>query len=368
MNRLLAYRNRSPLSTGMRLLLANKRLLLWTYLASLLLGLRAALPFHGRISPILDHSLAAQSLAGRFDLSSYALLTMGLGRHGTSLYTQAFAAILVYCVLANVLAAGAYFVFGSGEMPRLATVLRSGVDYFWRFFRLMLFAALIGGSVVGILAALRGLLLKHADNVYVGRPYFYISLATLFIVGLVALFFRLWFDLAEATVVQLGMDGDRRVRRSLGLSLRALRQRFAPTYFSYLLIGVLGCTGLLLSLWLWMVAVPPRAVPLAWILGQLGVLSLVFARLWERGFATAVMAFAEPIPVMHTAIFTPPTSSAASLYPPVVAVDAAPEVSASYTQEITVVEQTAIGNELPLRESSLQQPPDTKPMEDERPE
>ena len=316
MNRLLAYRNHSPLSTGLRLLLANKRLLLWTYLASLLLGLRAALPFHARISPILDHSLAARDLAGRFDISSYALLTMRLGRQGSSLYTQAFGAILVYCVFAVILAAGTYFIFSSGEMPRLATVLRSGVDYFWRFFRLTIFCGIIGGISIGILAALRALLLKHADNVYVERRYFYIALATFIVVALVAFFFRLWFDLAEATVVQLGFDGDRRVRRSLFPSLRALRQTFAPTYFSYLLIGILGWAGLLLCLWLWVVAVPARAVPLAWILGQLGVLSILIARIWQRGLATAVVAFAEPVPVVHPAIFTPPTAYAGTYVAP----------------------------------------------------
>jgi len=306
MNRLLAYRNDSPLGTGLRLLLANKRLLLWTYLASLLLGLRAALPFHARISPILDHSLAAQDLAGRLDVSSYALLTMHLGKQGTSLYTQAFAAIVVYCVFAILLAAGTYFIFGTGELPRLATVLRAGVDYFWRFFRLLLFAGFIGGTIVGGLAGLRSLLLKHADNVYVGRPYFYIALISFVAVALVAFFFRLWFDLAEAAVIQLGLDGDRRVRRSLFPSLRILRQRFASTYFSYLLIGLLGWTGLLLCVWLWVVAVPARAVPLAWVLGQMGVLSILTARIWQRGLATAVVAFADPVPVVHRAIFTPP--------------------------------------------------------------
>ena len=306
MNRLLAYRNDSPLSTGLRLLLANKRLLLWTYLASVLLGLRAALPFHARVSPILDHSLAAQTLASRFDLSSYALLSMQIGKQGTSLYTQAFSAILGYCIFAVILAAGTYFVFGSGELPRLSIILRSGVDYFWRFFRLLLFAGFTGGVIVGALAGVRILILKHADNIFVGRPYFYLALVSFVAVALVAFFFRLWFDLAEAMVIQLGFDGDRRVRRSLFPSLRILRRRFASTYFSYLLIGIVGWIGLLLCLWLWVVAVPARAVPLAWIVGQLGVLSILTARIWQRGFATAVVAFADPVPVVHRAIFTPP--------------------------------------------------------------
>jgi len=351
MNRLLAYRNRSPLSAGMQLLLANKRLLLWTYLASLLLGLRAALPLHARLSGILDHSLAAQSIAGRFDFSSFALLTMGLGKHGTSLSTQAFLAIAVYCVFSNILAAGTYFVFGTGEAPRLATVVRSGLEYFWRFFRLLLFAAIIAGPVIAILAGLRAALLKHADNVYVERPFFYISLGTFILIALVAFFFRLWFDIAEASVIQLGLDGDRRVRRSLFPSLRILRLRFAPAYFSYLLIGTLGWVGLLVCLWLWVVAVPARAVPLAWILGQLGVFSLLAARIWQRGLATAIVAFAEPVAVVHTAILTPPATY-----------EAAAAVPASHTVEIiertTVLEQPAISSEPPATEFDPEKRPE----------
>lgn len=345
MNRLLVYRNESSLSAGMKLLLNNKRLLLWAYLASLIVGLRVALPMHARLSPILDHSLAAQGLAGRFDVSYYALLTMNMAHHGTSIYAQAFLAVLGYCVFVNVLAAGTYYVFGTGELPWLATVLRSGVEYFWRFFRLLLFGILIGGPVIAILVALRAVVLKHADNVYVERPYFYVSVLTFVVIALMALVFRLWFDLAEASVIQLGIEGDSRVRRSLWPSLRLMRARFAPLYFSYLLIGILGWIGFILFVFLWIIAVPPRAVPLAWILGQLGVTSLLAARIWQRGLATAAVAFADPLPIVHTPIFTPPTNTTleqpATLTSPTE--KAEPVDAASHSEEmsepITIVEE-----------------------------
>lgn len=306
MNRLLADRNHSPFSTGLRLTLANKRLLLWVYLATLAVGLGAALPFHARMASVLDHSMAAQGIAGRFDVSSYALLMMNLGKHGTSLYMQSFAAILGYCIVSNILAAGIYYVFATGDLPRLAVVVRSGIEYFWRFFRLLLFVLIMAGPVLAILWALRRVLLKHTDNIYVGRQFFFISLATFIVFALVALFFRLWFDLAEASVVQLGLDGVRCVRRVLFPSMRLLRKQFVPAYFGYFLIGCIGWAAFFLCLWLWMVAIPPRAIFPAWILGQLATLSLLAARIWERGLATAVVTFAEPTEVVHTAIFTPP--------------------------------------------------------------
>jgi hypothetical protein len=294
MNPLLADRNQSPFGTGLRLALANKRLLLWVYLATLAVGLSAALPFHARMASILDHSLAAQSIAGHLDLSSYGLLMMDLGRHGTSLYMRAFAAILGYCIVSNILAAGIYYVFATGDLPRLAVVVRAGIEYFWRFFRLLLFVLIVAGPCLAILGVLRRVILKHADNVIVGREYFFISLATFAVFALVALFFRLWFDLVEARVVQLGLDGERRVRRALIPCMRLLCQRFLPAYFGYFLIGCIGWIAFFLCVWVWMAAIPPHAVFLAWIVGQLATLSLLAARIWERGFATAMVAFAEP--------------------------------------------------------------------------
>ncbi|MGC1784396.1 MAG: hypothetical protein WA708_17870 [Acidobacteriaceae bacterium] len=296
MNQMLEYRNHSPFGTGLRLLLANKRLLLWVYLTNLAVGLYVGLPFHARISPILDHSLAAERIAGRFDVSAFGMLMMNLGKRGNSLHVQAFHAILVYGLIANILAAGIYYVFGTGELSRLSIVVRSGIEYFWRFFRLMLFAIVIIGPIMAALIALRGVILTHADNVYVGRSFFFISLVTLIILLLVGLFLRLWFDIAEASVIQLGQQsGVRHIRRTLGPSMRILWHRFGAAYFGYLLIAVLGAVGLAFFVWLWIAVLPPRAVFLAWVIGQLGVLCLLTARIWQRGLATALVLAAEPV-------------------------------------------------------------------------
>lgn len=318
MNPLLRYRNHSLAGSSLRLVLDNKRLLLWTYLASLAVGLRAALPIHARISPILDHSLAAGGIAGRLDISTYGLLMMAVGKHGTSLYFQAAADVLGYCLLSNLLAAGIYYVLRSGDRPRLSIVMRAGIDYFWRFVRLLLFAASIAGPILAAFFALRSLLLKHADNMYTGRTFSLISLGTLIVVALLAVFFRLWFDIAEAAVIQLGIDGDRQVRGVVIPSLRLLRKRFAPAYCSYLAIGCLGWLGLAVCVFLWAGALPPRAILPAWILGQLGVAFLLAARIWQRGLATVILAFNEssqPVPPTVVEEFMPSPPDVAAIDP-----------------------------------------------------
>lgn len=295
MNPILRYRNHSLAGASLRLALGNPRLLVWTYLASLAVGLRTALPFHARISPVLDHSLAASRIAGRLDVSAYSLLMMHLGKQGTSLYFQAAVGVLSYVLLSNILAAGIYYIFRTGEPARLSLVARAGIDYFWRFFRLLLFTALLAGPPLAALFALRALLLKHLDNLYTGRAFFLFALASFAVVAAIAVAFRLWFDVAEAMAIALGIDGDRRVRRALLPSLRLLKERFASCYLTYLLVGCLSWIGLVACVWLWSAALAPQSVILAWILGQAGVLSLLAGRIWQRGVATAIVAFSEPV-------------------------------------------------------------------------
>ncbi|HEX4020039.1 MAG TPA: hypothetical protein VHX63_02750 [Acidobacteriaceae bacterium] len=289
MNPMLAHRNHSTLGTGLRLLQQNKRLLLWVYLANLLTGLLPALAYHRQVSGILDHSFAAQRIAGRLDLSYLIELLQHTTKNGMGVYALFSLLALGYCVFSFILAAGIYYVFATGERPTLAVVERSGIEYFWRFVRITLFALLISLPTLGILAVLRNVLLKHADNVYVGRSFFFISMGTFAIVAIVAVFLRFWFDIAEAYVVQLGENGDRRVRRSVIPAWRLLWERFFSNYVSYLFIGILGWLGFSFFLWFWAVGVPPRLVGLAWVVGQLAIVCLLFARIWQRGMATAIV-------------------------------------------------------------------------------
>lgn len=318
MDREFDYRTHSPFVTGFRLGLTNKRLLLWLYLTNLAVGLYAALPFHARISPVLDHSFAAGRIAGRLDVSALGALMLNLGKHGTSMFAQAFHATLAYGFFANVLAAGIYFVFVTAEPPRLSIVVRSGLEYFWRFFRLMIFTIIIGGAILAALNALRHLILMHANNVSVGRTYFTISIITLLIVLLTAVFLRLWFDIAEAKVAILGQTGIRRVRRTIGPSWTLLWRRFGAAYFGYLLVAIIGAAGFAFFLWLWVAFDPPRAVWLAWILGQLGMAWILAARIWQRGLATALAVSAEPVVQPAQAIVVEPVNPtpAAPYIPP----------------------------------------------------
>ena len=105
---------------GLRLLLANKRTLLWSYLALVFVGAVGGASMHARIGPFLDHSLAAQKLAGSIDVAYYAELYMHANEHDTGSGPVTTALTLLSIILSFFFAAGIVYVFLSGEKPRLA--------------------------------------------------------------------------------------------------------------------------------------------------------------------------------------------------------------------------------------------------------
>jgi hypothetical protein len=282
---------------GLRLLLANKRTLLWSYLALLFVGLVGGASTYARIGPFLDHSLAAQKLAGGIDIAYYGELFMHVNEHDPGSGPVTAALTLLSVLLSFLFAAGIVYVFLSGEKPRLAVILGRGVEYFWRFFRLLLFAAIICGPILGVLGWLRSIYLKQADEKFVEAAYDFRAAITLAVVLLVAVILRIWFDLAEVYVVKLGMDGDRRVRKSLGPSLRLFWRNFVRVFLSYIAAGTLGWLAFAFFLWIWVAGQTSHLIPLVFLWSQVALVFLLASRIWQRGILTALV-LAEPVPVV----------------------------------------------------------------------
>jgi len=280
---------------GLRLLLANKRTLLWSYLALLVVGLIGGASTRARIGPFLDHSLAAQKFSVGIDIAYYAELFQHVNEHDPGSGPVTAALTLLSVVLAFFFAAGFLSVFLSGERPRLATILKAGIDYFWRFFRLTLFAAVFAGILLGALGWLRSIYLTRADEKYVEAAYDLRALLTLAVLLLVAVILRLWFDVAEAYVVQMGREGDRRVRRSLGPAFGLLRRHFGHLFLSYFTAGAIGVLGFGLFVWIWAAEQTSQLLLPVFLLSQVGMLFLLASRIWQRGIVAAlVLATREP--------------------------------------------------------------------------
>jgi hypothetical protein len=285
---------------GFRLALRNWPTVVWVYAVNLGFGLLAAVPFSTGLAPYLDHSLAAQRIAGAIDLSYLGELFEHLheaGFRAIAINTAAWLNLLELLVL-FILFAGTTFVFVAAEPPRLSVLLRGGIAYFWRFVRAGLLAGCIAAVILGILLAGRALLLNRLSNVYVEREMFLYSAISAAVVLLVALLVRLWWDLVEVYIVRNVMDGERRVLQAFLPALRLLGKYFFRTAGCFLLSGILGVGALALCLFLWKQFVPAHQVWLAFLLAQLGLFLLLASRFWQRGIeATLVLSIDPPIVV-----------------------------------------------------------------------
>jgi hypothetical protein len=287
------------LAQGFQLVVRNWPCVVWVYAVNLFLALLGAVPFATGLADYLDHSLAAQKIAGTIDISYITELALHIRDTGFSpmvLHTAGWVGLLQLLVLFY-LFAGTVFVFVAAEPPQLSVLLRGGLAYFWRFVRTAILAGGSAAIIVSILLALRAGLLVRADAVYVERRMFFYSAISGAIVLLVALLLRLWWDLVEVYVVRNAMDGEHRVHLALLPAFRLLFRNFFRIFGSFLLAGIVGVTALGLCLALWK-AVPARQVWLAALVAQVGLFLLLASRFWQRGLeATLVMVLDPPLVV-----------------------------------------------------------------------
>jgi hypothetical protein len=281
---------------GFQIALRNWPFVVWAYAVNLVFGLLAGIPFANGLAAYLDHSLAAEKIAGTIDITYLGELAMHLRE--TSLFPIAVHTAgwlnLLQVIVLFVLFAGTIFVYVSAEPPQLSVLLRGGVAYFWRFVRAAIMVGCVAAFILGILLTARAALLVKVSAVYVERSLFYYSAISGIVVLIVALLLRLWFDLVEVYIVRNAMDGERRVRQSLMPALRLLFRYFFRTVGSFLLAGMLGVSVLVLCLYIWKDFVPAHQVWIAFFLAQLGLFSLLASRFWQRGLEATLVLAADP--------------------------------------------------------------------------
>jgi hypothetical protein len=281
---------------GFQLSLRNWPCVVWAYAINLIFSLLGAIPFATGLASYLDHTLAAQKIAGTLNMAS--LVELGLHLRDTSFAPMAFHTAgwlnLLQLLVLFIFFAGSVFVFVAAEPPWLSVLLRGGVAYFWRFVRAAILAGCIAAIILGVLLGARAALLARADAVYVERQMFYFSFISGAVVLLVALLVRLWWDLVEVYIVRNAMDGERRVHQALLPAFRLLFRYFFRTFGSFLLAGIAGVAALALCLYFWK-ALPAHQVWIAALLAQLGLFLLLAGRFWQRGIeATLVMSIDPP--------------------------------------------------------------------------
>jgi hypothetical protein len=273
------------LSGGAAIAGRNKRYVVWFWLLNLALASVGGAAFSLHAHTLLDHSLYSSGLVRGFDLG---VLFEMLGRpeFGPARASTAPAMMLavLFFVLTMIFLPGVLQGYASDHRISRAEFFRACGINLWRFVRLTVLFAIVGGIVAGILFAAQNGLIKVADTTSYELLPFYVQLACLLIIFLIMTAMRIWFDLAETSVV---LTDQRAVRKSLGSAFRQTRNNLVRLLVNYVVIAIVGLLVLAVGVWLWNVIVPPASVSGAFLISQAILLSLLALRFWQRATAVA---------------------------------------------------------------------------------
>ena len=294
-------KRRSILWHGLGLVVKVPGALLWTYALNLGLALLFSMRLHAQLSSILDRSLEAERLNTAFDLGvlNEAIHSISYGAPATG--SSSYAGLPLYLLCYFVLVPGTLFCYHAQAPSRLPILVSSGIAYFWRFVRITLLTAVISAAVLVPLILVQSVWSHYVDVHVVGVAAALDRAATAGLIVLVAALLRLYFDLVEVYVVQLGdqyrSNGkqDRRVWRTLLPAWRALCGNFARVYGSFVALALFGMIAVV---WTGQVAIHMLAQPRVWpafLLVQAGLFTMLATRFWQRG-AETILASDYPLP------------------------------------------------------------------------
>jgi hypothetical protein len=288
--------NKGLLSSGLGIVLRNKRYILWFYVLNVFLGLFGTAAFVNQAGTILDHSLLSQRLLQGFSLGVLVEMVMR-PEFGPTIASRAPAMFfsLLFMVATALFLPGVFQGYASTyRLPR-EDFFRACGRNLWRFIRLMFIAGIVMGIATGALFALHGALEHKAAESTNELLLPEVRFSGLFVIFLIMAVFRIWFDLAAADMV---LSDQRAVRKSVGTAFRHTFRSLGRLLSGYLLITMIAAVILIGGLWIWMKTVPPESVLGAFVVSQLTLLLLLIPRFWQRGIATAYWQQRMMIPVV----------------------------------------------------------------------
>ncbi len=276
----------------------HQRVLWWVFVANLVLGALGAHEAAHTLNDSIGHSLAGRLLFERFDVGMFFELVDRpqvnlLNSHGMSLLSSVLFFLFMLFVAGGIVSV--YFEdrkFNTGEF------FAASGGFFWRFVRLMLIS-LIPLAVLGFLHGLVHKLSNYVDDRALSdKSGFYVLVTGAFVLTLLALCVRLWFDIAQVRAVALNERGMwRNTWRSAGI----LRSQWGKLLRVYFCIAFFAWAVLAIGLWIWTL-LPAKTVLLTFLLLELILLALIASRLWQRASAVVWYERFAPVEVVETSV------------------------------------------------------------------
>ena len=277
----MSEQNRGLVAGGASLVWRHQRILWWVFAVNLVLGLVATHTAAHTLHEKLSGTLAGEPLVNRFDLGMLLELVDRpevnlLSSHGESLLSA-----LLFFVFMLFVTGGILEVYREDRKLTTGEFLGASGGFFWRFVRLMLLS-LIPLAAIGILYSLWHRFSGFVDDrVVAAQAGFYVLLLGIVALTLLALWVRLWFDIAQVRAVVQGEHGMwRNTWKAYGITWRNLGSLFSV----YFCISFFAWLALAVGLWIWTL-LPARTIALTFLVLELIVLTQIAARLWQRASA-----------------------------------------------------------------------------------
>ncbi len=275
----MAVANRGTFFSGAGLVWRWQRLVWWIFAVGLIFGFFSTHGMTERANLLLDHSVAAQRLVNGFDFSSIIMLQQlrdsPLEIHGPNIFHFS-ALFLVFMLFAT---GGILAAYVLDERPTTTGFFEAAGHHFWRFFRLLIYLAVVLLPIAGLAAATHAMHTRIDDQSI--SPYtadHFVEAAAVMIL-LLLIIVRLWFDMAQVIAVA---DDEKKMHRALRRAFGLLRRNFFALFWLYLRVSVITWVLFAFGLYIWMFRLSPQSNVAAFLLSQLMILIWLATRLWQR--------------------------------------------------------------------------------------
>ena len=297
------------LSSGLAMVMRNKRYIIWFWLLNLLLTVYGTSAFREAAHTLFDTSSYSDKLLHGLDLSVVIDLFLKPEFAATrSMTSPAFCFAIIFFLATALFLPGIFAGYASTyRLPR-DDFFRACGRNLWRFIRILIIAAIVMGIVAGILFAINGGIVKKADESTNELLPFELQMVGLAIIFLVMTTLRIWFDLAEADTV---LNDQRAVRKSIASAFRHTFRGLFRLLGSYVIVTIVAALILLAGLWCWLHFAPSDGWFAAAVISQITLLLLLIPRFWQRGIAVTYWHQYMMAPVIVATPVQPPPAPVA---------------------------------------------------------
>jgi hypothetical protein len=271
--------NRGTFSSGAALVWKWQRLVWWTFLVCLIFGFFSTQEMTEHASAALNHSMDAQRLVNGFDVGAIGGLLqlpdspLAIQGHNVVHFSMLFVVFMLFAT-GGILAA-----YVLDEKPTTTAFCEAAGHHFWRFFRLLIYLAIVLLPIAGI-AAFSSSMYSHINEQSISPyPADHFVEAAAVVILLLLVIVRLWFDMAQVIAVA---DDEKKMHRALRRAFGLLRRNFFSLFWLYLRVSIIAWVVFAIGLRVWMFYLNPQSNVAAFLLGQFMILIWIGTRLWQR--------------------------------------------------------------------------------------